>query len=152
MGVGDWRLAGGIGFVLQNGFSALWLLCWGGDAEIGFVFSLVRCTLVHRNPRFFIVGFLVWAVMCCPGLFIGAAPPLMHEAACFVRKIFVFWVEGCCKCCLGKVLKFFVGCGFSRIVQTGFVSLSARGRKGKEKIKVSERRPRNPTYIGTRYL
>jgi uncharacterized membrane protein YczE len=68
-------------------------LCSAGvGIEIGFVFLIVvRCTLVHRNPRFFIVGFLVWAVMCCPGFFIGAVPPLMHEVAGLVRKMVVFW-------------------------------------------------------------
>ena len=81
-----------------------------------------------------------------------AVSPLMHEDACLVRKLGGFRVADCCKWLLDMGLKNFAGSGFGRIVQTGSVRLSVKGRKGKDKSKLFKRRPRNSTYIGTRYL
>ena len=45
----------------------------------------------------------------------------MHEAACFVRKIFVLGMLESCKCFWGMGLKNVKEFGGSRIVPTGFV-------------------------------
>ncbi len=51
-------------------------------------------------------------------------PPLMGEAACFVRKMFVFGVVEKCKLLLGRGLKKFGFLCNSRIVQTESMSMA----------------------------
>ena len=52
--------------------------------EIGFVFSF----------------FVILAAPCDGAVYV--CPPLMGEAACFMRKIFVFGAGDYCKCCWGR--------------------------------------------------
>ena len=55
--------------------------------RIGFVFSVVA----------------ILVAPCYGAVYVR--PPLMHEPACFVRKMFVFWVVDCCKCLCGIGLR-----------------------------------------------
>ncbi len=57
-------------------------------------------------------------------------PPLMDEAACFMRKRFVFWVGDCCKLLWGMGLKNFGFLCHSRIVQTESIRNWVEGAGG----------------------
>ena len=62
----------------------------------------------------------------CDGV-VYAAVPLMHEAACFMRKLCIFGVAGDCKWFWERELKNFGEFSFSRIVQTETVRDSVKG-------------------------
>ena len=70
-----------------------------------------------------------WGVLGCPVFrFSLMFPPLMGEAACFVRKMFVFWVEEFCKLLWGRGLGNFGFLYHSKIVPTHFMRTSAQRR------------------------
>ncbi len=89
---------------------------------IGFVFE----------KQLLAIGGWLLALFCisvspCAGA-VYVRLPLMHEAACLVRKMVVFGVGDCCKLLWGRGLENFGFLCFSRIVQTGFMRNSAERR------------------------